>query len=197
MQIRIQFSFLNRAHLSPSVLVLMQRLLCCIFVQTCVYYIRVYILCTYLCGSKNWGRGCHSIWHLTLKSSFPPQYVSTSTSFDRCVCCFTSYPSPPEKEAPYADGCSQIEILQTLKEHGGNGLLPSSLENRAPLSDAFVNFVSDCLKVVPEVRETAWFCKNTFLISTRPRVSVFLHEFLCFHVRAIKEATANSHCCVD
>lgn len=57
-----------------------------------------------------------------------------------------------EQEAPYADGCSQIEILQTLKEHGGSGLLPTVTEDRAPLSEAFVGFVSDCLRVKPEVR---------------------------------------------
>lgn len=56
-----------------------------------------------------------------------------------------------EQEAPYADGCSQIEILQTLKEHGGSGLLPSGTADRAPLSDAFVGFVADCLRVKPEV----------------------------------------------
>lgn len=56
-----------------------------------------------------------------------------------------------EQEAPYADGCSQIEILQTLKEHGGSGLLPSGSEDRAPLSEAFVGFVADCLRVKPEV----------------------------------------------
>ncbi|CAN0023811.1 unnamed protein product [Ectocarpus sp. 12 AP-2014] len=57
-----------------------------------------------------------------------------------------------QQEAPYADGCSQIEILQTLKEHGGSGLLPSGTEDRVPLSDAFVGFVGDCLRVNPEDR---------------------------------------------
>ncbi|CAN0376689.1 unnamed protein product, partial [Hapterophycus canaliculatus] len=56
------------------------------------------------------------------------------------------------QEAPYADGCSQIEILQTLKEHGGSGLLPSGPQDRAPLSEAFVGFVGDCLRVKPEDR---------------------------------------------
>lgn len=32
--------------------------------------------------------------------------------------------------------------------------MPSGVENRAPLSDAFVRFVSDCLKVKPEVRKS-------------------------------------------
>ena len=57
-----------------------------------------------------------------------------------------------EQEAPYADGCSQIEILQTLKEHGGSGLLPLGTEDRPALSEAFVGFVADCLRVKPEVR---------------------------------------------
>lgn len=60
-------------------------------------------------------------------------------------------PRAGEQEAPYADGCSQIEILQTLKEHGGSGLLPSGTEDRVPLSEAFVAFVGDCLRVNPEV----------------------------------------------
>ncbi|CAN0431291.1 unnamed protein product, partial [Discosporangium mesarthrocarpum] len=55
------------------------------------------------------------------------------------------------QEAPYADGYSQIEILQTLKEHGGVGLLPST-SNREELSPAFMDFVKCCLRQTPEVR---------------------------------------------
>ena len=77
--------------------------------------------------------------------------ISGYTDIDISLSFFFFFFCWREKEAPYADGCSQIEILQTLKEHGGSGLLPTGAENRAPLSEAFVGFVEDCLKVNPEV----------------------------------------------
>lgn len=96
-----------------------------------------------------------------------------------CCSCFWFACTAREQEAPYADGCSQIEILQTLKEHGGSGLLPSGTADRARLSDAFVGFVADCLRVKPEVSFLIVCCRLVLLVMIVWNRTCFLSCFFC------------------